>query len=625
MAMDPEERANARVGLVLKEKWRLDALLGVGGMAAVYSATHRNHKRVAIKMLLPELAGLAEVRDRFVREGYAANQIQHPGALSVLDDDVADDGLPFLVMELLEGETVEALWRRSDQRIPPAQVLAIAGAVLDVLVAAHSKGVVHRDIKPENLFLLASGGLKVLDFGIARVLEGAPTRTATQMGSVMGTPAFMAPEQALARWNEVDGRTDLWAVAASMFTLLSGQHVHEAQTGNEQLVRSATTPARSLATVTAGLPRSVVALVDRALKFDRAARWPDAASMLEAVKGAYESVAGAPLILEMPSGVASLRQGPSSGVVSAPRNAPPPPPPVPKRHPSQSTLSGAGVPPGPRRTASGSMPGQRTSSPGGQPPGPPPPPRTAIGTGPAARTMQSAGGVPGPQRTSSGSFPGPRVPSNPGMPAQKTHVSTTSSEPTVLDMGSMRAPALAPVAMAALSMDAYVASRTAERDAAVAEVARIQPVVAEIQARLAAVRRRVVQAQEQVAATRRSRAAEEETFQKQRNARLEGVGEARKDFRRAMCQVAEIALEDVTRFPMTMAVDERAAIRKTAQFAKLRRRDDKLHQAALASFDPVALRRGVAIMAVAAVLFLILFFSPIIIRACSPDTGTLGP
>jgi serine/threonine-protein kinase len=646
MAADPESRATARVGRVLKEKWRLDGLLGVGGMAAVYSATHRNHKRVAIKMLLPELAGIAEVRDRFVREGYAANQIQHPGALSVLDDDADEDGLPFLVMELLEGETVEALWRRENGHVELPHVLAIAGAVLDVLVAAHVKGVVHRDIKPENLFLLSTGGLKVLDFGIARVLEGAPVRTATQVGAIMGTPAFMAPEQALARWDEVDGRTDLWAVAATMFTLLSGQHVHEATNGNEQLVKSATQPARSIASCTTGLPRSVVALIDRALKFDRAARWPDAAAMLEATKGAYEALTGVPLVIEPPgsAGIASLRSA-SSGVASSGTRANAPPVPSARgrasgEHGVQPTLPTASSPVAPSRASSGGIQVSRTASSPSiiaqrpRPPGPPPPPpQRTLGGGarPATATMPSSTGNPGdalagPRRTSSGSFPGPaRIGSSPGMSAVRSGGNSPIGDPTIIDMGSMRAPALAPVAMAALSMDAYLAGRTAERDAAAAEVARYQPVVADIQARLTAVKRRVVQAQEQIAVTRKARAAEEEAFQKQRNARLEGVGEARRDFRRAMSMVAEIALEDRAHFPLTVGADERAAVKKTATIAEARRREDALHVAALSSFDPVALKRGIAISSALAVLFLLLFFSPIIIRSCSPDTGTMAP
>ncbi len=102
------QRALARVGIVLREKWRLDSLLGVGGMAAVYAATHRNGKRGAVKMLHLELSGDADARKRFLREGYAANAVDHPGAVSVLDDDVAEDGSVFLVMELLEGSSVDA-------------------------------------------------------------------------------------------------------------------------------------------------------------------------------------------------------------------------------------------------------------------------------------------------------------------------------------------------------------------------------------------------------------------------------------------------------------------------------------------------------------------------------------
>ncbi|MGO8992569.1 MAG: serine/threonine-protein kinase [Polyangiaceae bacterium] len=576
MAVDNQARAMARVGTVLKDKWRLDALLGIGGMAVVYSATHRNHKRVAIKMLLPELAGVPEARSRFVREGYAANTIEHPGALSVLDDDVAEEGLPFLVMELLEGETVEARWRRNGERLDLAEVLGITAAVLDVLVVAHAKGVVHRDIKPENLFLLRTGGLKVLDFGIARVLEGARSGTETRAGTVMGTPAFMAPEQALAKWDQVDGRTDLWAVAATMFTLLSGQHVHEGASGNEQFVKSATQQARSIASCTQGLPRSVVALVDRALKFDRAARWPDARAMQEAVKGAYEALTGTPLVIESPT--------------SGPR--------------SWNSMSGT-------QSASGTQPmsGAQQIQPtmlGGIGPRPP--------LSPSQTTMRS---VAGPRATTSSA----------AMPAVKRRTSGSfeSADPSVMSTASGAGRDLAPPPMTALSMDAFLAGRTAERDAANADVARYGAIVAEIQGRLAGVRRRVAQAQEQIAAARKERAAEEERFRRQMNARLEGVGEARKDFRRAMCEVAEIALEDTAHFPPDVGADDRVAIEKTAAVAAARRREDALHRAALTSFEPVALKRGVGLAAAGVVLLLLLFFSPMIVRSCASDTGTMVP
>ena len=291
---DPQTtRAQARLGMTLQDKWKLDSLLGVGGMAAVYAATHRNGKKVAVKMLHTELSHDEEVKRRFLQEGYAANAIQHEGAVSVLDDEVAPDGSAFIVMELLEGETLEQRWERCGRKLQPREVLAIAEQLLDVLAAAHIKNVVHRDIKPENLFVTRSGMVKVLDFGIARLRELSTASTATKSGASMGTPAYMPPEQARGLWEEVDARSDLWAVGATMFTLLSGRHVHEGETGNEQLIRAATAPSPSLASVVPGLPASLVQIVDKALAFDREQRWADAAEMQQAVQVALEGLGGA--------------------------------------------------------------------------------------------------------------------------------------------------------------------------------------------------------------------------------------------------------------------------------------------------------------------------------------------
>src|SRR5262245_6510777 len=164
-------RARARIGAVLRGKWRIDRLLGVGGMAAVYAGTHRNGKRGAIKMLHLELSTDGDARTRFLREGYLANRVAHPGAVSVLDDDTAEDGSAFLVMELLEGKSVaEIVEARQGRRLGVSETLRILDQLLDVLIAAHEKGIVHRDLKPENMFLTNDGQLKVLDFGIARVM-----------------------------------------------------------------------------------------------------------------------------------------------------------------------------------------------------------------------------------------------------------------------------------------------------------------------------------------------------------------------------------------------------------------------------------------------------------------------
>jgi len=278
-----DSRARSRLGTTLRGKYRLDRVLGIGGMAVVYGATHRNQKQVAIKMLHAELSLREDVRQRFLREGYAANSVKHPGALAVLDDDSAEDGSAFLVMELLEGASLDDLWERWDHRFPLEQVLAIGERLLDVLAAAHEKGIVHRDIKPANLFVTREGSLKVLDFGIARVRDAAASSAnATGTGMLLGTPAFMSPEQAFAKASEIDEQTDLWAVGATLFTLASGRTVHEGETASEIVIHTATKPARSLGTVAPDLPPGAVSVIGRALAFAKSDRWASAAAMRSA-------------------------------------------------------------------------------------------------------------------------------------------------------------------------------------------------------------------------------------------------------------------------------------------------------------------------------------------------------
>ncbi|MDB4995605.1 MAG: uncharacterized protein JWM74_3037, partial [Myxococcaceae bacterium] len=147
------EVVDARVGTVVRGKWTIDSLIGTGGMAAVYSATHRNGNRVALKVLHVQLSVDNNLRTRFKREGYVANTVTHPGVVRVLDDDVTEDGAAFLVMELLEGETAAMRSDRLGGRLPIQDAIAILDGLLDVLSVAHGLGVVHRDIKPENIFL----------------------------------------------------------------------------------------------------------------------------------------------------------------------------------------------------------------------------------------------------------------------------------------------------------------------------------------------------------------------------------------------------------------------------------------------------------------------------------------
>jgi serine/threonine protein kinase len=294
--MDIDEQARSRVGQVFKQKYTLGRLIGSGGMAAVYEATHRNGHRVAIKVLHRHIAANADLRARFLREGYVANKVGHPGAVRVLDDDIAEDESVFLVMDLLEGETLDARARRFGGSLPAHEVCTLAFQALDVLAAAHERGVVHRDVKPENLFLTVGGALKVLDFGIARVLmETNEKQTATRAGITIGTPSFMAPEQALGQQSRIDGQTDLWAVAATMFTMISGRFVHEAETMEEMLIRAGSEHARSVLVAAPDLPPRIANVIDRALSFTKTARWSDARVMQSVLEDAYQFSYGAPI------------------------------------------------------------------------------------------------------------------------------------------------------------------------------------------------------------------------------------------------------------------------------------------------------------------------------------------
>lgn len=276
-------RIYERVGTVLRGKYRLNRVLGVGGMASVFDATHRNGGRVAIKILHAHLAQFPGVRTRFLREGYVANKIAHPGVVRIVDDDEDEsENTVFLVMDLLEGETMEARRGRFGGRLPLVEALDDCDRVLDVLSVAHGLGVIHRDLKPDNLFLTSQGELKVLDFGIARLLDGTG---ATGSGEVLGTPEFMSPEQANGRSREIDERTDLWCVGAVLFTLITGSEVHRAATSAEHLVYAATRPARPIESVAPWLDATLAAVVNRALAFDRQARWPNARAMQEAIRG----------------------------------------------------------------------------------------------------------------------------------------------------------------------------------------------------------------------------------------------------------------------------------------------------------------------------------------------------
>ncbi len=282
--------AQARVGQTLNGKWSVDRLIDIGGMGAVYEATHRNGRRAALKLLHARFAQEPEIRRRFLREGYVANKIDHPGAVAILDDDVAQDGSPFLVMELLDGESLSGALTRAGGTMPVADALAITGQVLEVLSTAHANGIIHRDIKPGNVFVTRTGHAKLLDFGLARIRDGAASLIPTAVGVVMGTAGYMAPEQARGQSDLIDARSDVFSVGAVLFRALSGRRVHEKKNAFDMTLAAMKDAAPSFAQVVPGAGRRLAAAVDRALAFDKERRWQSAREMFEALRAAYDEL-----------------------------------------------------------------------------------------------------------------------------------------------------------------------------------------------------------------------------------------------------------------------------------------------------------------------------------------------
>jgi len=299
---DDEALAASRVGTTIANRWTVRRVLGYGGMATVFLAEDVHGGRVAIKLLHPETNAVPELRKRFLREGPIGNALADGsgvgGFVRVVASGEDIDGTAYLAMEALEGDSVQSLMTTRGT-LPVGEVLSIADQVLEVLAVAHQRGIVHRDLKPENLHVEPSGRVRVLDFGIARVVDAVhegvniPEKTATATGVIIGTAAFMAPEQALGLREEIDARTDLYSLGATLFRLLTGRNVHPELKLTQQIIAAATQPAEPIAEVTPGLPAPVCRLVDRALGFKKHQRYSSAAEMRADVHLAMAAVGSA--------------------------------------------------------------------------------------------------------------------------------------------------------------------------------------------------------------------------------------------------------------------------------------------------------------------------------------------
>lgn len=291
----------SRVGSRLGD-WVLEKLLGWGATSAVYEAVGKEdgaHR--AIKILHRSLCGEPLVVERFLHEAYVASAVRHRCIVNVHGDGMSD-GSVYLVLDLLDGESLEER-RLHMGRLPLDAVLTIAEELLSALRAVHAAGVVHRDLKPQNVFVTSHGELKLLDFGTARVFDPVPgVKRAPKSidGLVVGSPSFMSPEAARGERSKIDARSDLWSLGATVFTLLTGEYVHIARDPHRRLLAAATKPARSLAEAAPWVDPAVAAVIDRALAFDPAARWPDAVAMRHALRAAW-TVSELPPLSEPPT------------------------------------------------------------------------------------------------------------------------------------------------------------------------------------------------------------------------------------------------------------------------------------------------------------------------------------
>jgi non-specific serine/threonine protein kinase len=260
--------AGALVGETLDGKYRIDALLGRGGMGEVYRATHLQLERqVAVKLVRADLVDSSAALERFVREARMVARLRHPNIVTVYDYGVAEGAGAYLVMELLEGRTLRAALRER-KRFDARGALDLIAQVCDAIAAAHRTGVVHRDLKPDNILLERGAhgpAVKVLDFGLAKLAEEVGPRRAaiTNMGTVLGTPTYMAPEQC--RGQEADARTDVYALGCILYEMLTGRPPFTAPTVTALLYKHVHEPPRRPGELVEGLDPALEAAILGAL------------------------------------------------------------------------------------------------------------------------------------------------------------------------------------------------------------------------------------------------------------------------------------------------------------------------------------------------------------------------
>ena len=315
-----EDVAAQWLGRVIDGRYVVEGVLGAGGMGVVLRARHKfTGGQLAVKVLRPELASNATLQQRFLNEARAPNMIGHPGIAQTTDAGKSSDGLLYLAMELLQGRSLRVAVAKDE--LSAQDVRRILLELLDALIAAHARAFVHRDLKPDNVFLVEPNStMKLLDFGIAKVVDDSLPHARTQAGSPMGTPAYMSPEQ-IHDPSKVDARTDLWAVGVMMYELLTRRLPWEGGNIGALLATIATQPPTP---ITTHMPTATPQLVDffaKVFSRDPSKRFRDATEMKQALWSmpfgtTTASGSGQNMTLSSASGIPAYRSASASGVAA---------------------------------------------------------------------------------------------------------------------------------------------------------------------------------------------------------------------------------------------------------------------------------------------------------------------
>jgi serine/threonine protein kinase len=289
----PPDELDLLVGSTVAGKYHVDRLIGRGGMGAVFQATNAAiGKRVALGTLTSRDSDAAT---RFQREAEAASLAESPHIVQIFDSGRSEQGLPFLVMELLTGEDLRARLQR-EGKLDPETTVRIGAQILKALRQAHGAGIVHRDLKPDNVFLCRRDDepsfVKLVDFGISKLQQQPGVDTLTHKGAVLGTAFYMSPEQAQS-FPDIDGRTDLFSVGAILYEMLTGARPYSAPTYEAVLIAICTRDAADVRALSPDVPEKLANVVARALRRDRDERYPNAQEMLADLEGALRE-SGAP-------------------------------------------------------------------------------------------------------------------------------------------------------------------------------------------------------------------------------------------------------------------------------------------------------------------------------------------